>query len=355
MKTHTASPTAAVIGAGISGAACAAGLRHAGVEVTVFEKSGNVGGRMATRRASWVDEAGVDQTLQFDHGAQMFSARHPRFRSVMAGAQQVGCVAAFEPRFHGALAACAQGPQLVAVPTMPALCRHLLRDADVLLSHRVQRLERRGSQWQVVGEDGSSNGPFDHVLIALPPSQAALLLAGHQDEWADTLSTTPMHPVWTLMAMTDDCEWPWDVAIPDRGALAWVGRNDRKPQRHAPLGKATWVARATSEWSLAHIDDDPQRVCKLLSAELKKQLPRTPAPSLHHAAVHRWRYALPAVPAPAVDAWWDATLSLGVCGDFLGDFQGGSDVEGAWRSGDELADTVAAGMDIMFAAEVETV
>ena len=41
------------------------------------------------------------------------------------------------------------------------------------------------------------------------------------------------------------------------------------------------------------------------------------------------------------ECWWDADRGLGVCGDF---FNGGN-VEAAWRSGDELADTVAAWLE----------
>ncbi|MEO6661907.1 MAG: NAD(P)-binding protein [Rubrivivax sp.] len=343
---------AAVIGAGIAGAACAAGLRQAGVQVSVFDKARGVGGRMATRQVSWTAEGGESHMLQFDHGTQMFGARHPRFRALLAAAEAAGCVATFSPRIHQAVAVRAQSPQRVAVPTMPALCRHLLAELPLTLSHRVQRLDRKDAKWHLVADDGASTGPFDQVLIALPPSQAALLLAGHHDAWADVLAATPMHPCWTLMALTDDCEWPWDAAVPDRGVLSWIGRNDRKPQRQAPPGLATWVASASAEWSTAHIDDDPERVRTALAAELMRALPRFPvAPFLHHAAVHRWRYAMPALAprsaltVPEPDAWWDGERGLGVCGDFLGGFPGGSDVEGAWRSGDELADTVAAFID----------
>ena len=42
----------AVVGAGLAGVACARGLQAAGVEVTVFDKSRGVGGRLATRRTT---------------------------------------------------------------------------------------------------------------------------------------------------------------------------------------------------------------------------------------------------------------------------------------------------------------
>ena len=58
--------------------------------------------------------------------------------------------------------------------------------------------------------------------------------------------------------------------------------------------------------------------------------------------MHRWRYAVAAQAAgDGIDCWWDADLGLGVCGDFFGS----GDVESAWRSGDELADTVAAWLE----------
>ncbi len=58
--------------------------------------------------------------------------------------------------------------------------------------------------------------------------------------------------------------------------------------------------------------------------------------------MHRWRYAMPAAEAPDNRlCWWDLSLGLGVCGDYLG----GGDADGAWRSGDELGDRMAADLE----------
>jgi predicted NAD/FAD-dependent oxidoreductase len=63
----------AVVGAGIAGLALARSL-HDIADVTVFEKSRGVGGRMATRRAGAVG---------FDHGAQYFTVRDDAFRRML--------------------------------------------------------------------------------------------------------------------------------------------------------------------------------------------------------------------------------------------------------------------------------
>jgi len=71
------SPTSrriAVIGAGVAGMACARTLAQAGHEVTVFEKSRGFGGRMACRQTPFGG---------FDHGAQYFTVRDPRFARVL--------------------------------------------------------------------------------------------------------------------------------------------------------------------------------------------------------------------------------------------------------------------------------
>ncbi len=339
----------AVIGSGLAGAACAAGLSRGNAQVTLFEKSRNVGGRMATRRAGWVDAVGAEQSVTFDHGALCFEPFRPRFKAAAARAMAAGSVGQWRPRVHAALPVGA-GQCLVATPDMPALCRHLLVGIPVHLNRTVRRLQRAaGGGWSVVADGTPLAGPFDQIALAMPPAQAAVLLAGHQDTWADTLVARRMEPCWTLMAVTDDIDWPWDAAEPDRGPLARVLRNDRVPGRTAPDGMAVWTTHATAAWSAAHLEDDPQAVSTELQLALRAQLPGAQdcgSPiRFHHATVHRWRYAAPAVECDprfdSEDFWWDESLGLGVCGDFMA----GGGVEAAWHSGDELADRMAASFE----------
>ena len=336
----------AVIGAGLAGAACAASLQKAEQEVTLFDKSRGVGGRMATRRARWIRGEGaapaVEHSTDFDHGAQHFTALQPRFRAAMQRAVKAGALAPWRQRVYAAWPAAGDRHGFVPVPDMPALTRHVIAGVSLRLGHAVQRLQRAPGGWLLVLDDGDIAGVFDQIMLAMPPAQAAALLVGHHDRWATELATVRMEACWTLMAITDDQNWPWDAAVPERGPLAWVGRNERAPGR-APLpGLASWVAQATPVWTAAHLEDDAESVAQALRQALAALLPAGDGVQWHHSAVHRWRYALPAAAAPdRRECWWDAHRGLGVCGDFLA----GGGVEAAWRSGDELADTVAAALE----------
>ena len=397
MSYRNQRPSIAVIGAGISGAACAAGLAAAGWQVTLFDKAREVGGRMATRQAAarLTSAAGLEHDdsaprsdsayvkgvngvsgssgtsatsgANFDHGAQQFTAQSPRFRALLARAEKLGRVARWQQRVSANFPASTLRERFVPTPDMPALCRHLLEAVPVRLGHHVQRLYRGPFGWQLALANGGSVGAFDQVLLAMPPAQAALLLAGHQDDWADALAAVPMTACWTLMAVTDEVDWPWDAAEPDRGPLALIARDDRKPGRLVEPGRARWVAHASPEWSALHLDDDPNTVATALRAALLAQLPAPPGtpsavtagavttsgslatasgassvPVWHQSRVHRWRYATLAQPSVAgADCWWDRELGLGVCGEIFGD----GTIERAWSSGDELADVVAAGLE----------
>ncbi len=347
MKTSpSASPRIAIVGAGVAGAACASGLQRAGFEVTVFDKSRGVGGRMATRRAQWVDPDAALRSAEFDHGCPHFTASRPRFRTVIDRAVSLGYATRWRQHLHAAFPSLQVRDVVVPTPDMPAFCRFLLSGVPLRLGQAVTGLQRCPEGWLLHLAEGCTEGPFDRVVLAIPASQAAMLLAGHQSEWAGALSAVRMQPCWTLMAVTDDLDWPWDAAEVERSPLAQVARNDRKPGRApSPNGSARcahWVAHATPAWSLAHLEDAPGPVTEALCDALAKLLPGPQAPRWRHASVHRWRYAQLADAAPGgLDGWWSPALGLGVCGDSFGN----GSIEAGWRSGDELADAIAAAFD----------
>jgi len=357
-----------IVGAGMAGAACARTLADAGCEVQVFDKSRGAGGRMATRRASGMPEAGAAQVAFFDHGVPWWTAQTPEFAAFLAQAEAAGRVQRWAPRLVGnagnAGAAGSTGapvqpvqamPGWVGLPDMPALCRWMLRDIPLHTECQVSALEAAEGRWRVLRDGEPVAQGLDAVVVAIPPAQAAVLWETHRPhrpKWAARAQAHPMSPCWTLMALTDEPPGDparagaWDELLPPSPPLARVIRQDAKPGRLRRPGLAQWVAHADPGWSEQHLESSPQEVQAHLGRALEQALGT--ALTWRHAVVHRWRYAQVAQPVAGQQAGeqvggarceWDAQAGLGACGDYLGAGagEGGGGVEAAWWSGRALA------------------
>lgn len=330
----------AVVGAGIAGASCARALALAGCAVHVVDKARGAGGRLATKRLEWLDAQGRRRIASFDHGAPAFAVGDAGFRGFLDSAIGPEGLVPWTPTpAAGGRELVDAGPLCLPLPDMRSLCGGLLRGVATTWNCAVDRLQRGPRGWQVGSADATLPGPFDAVLLALPPAQAAPLLAPHRRDWAQRASLALMQPCWTLMgvARCPDRERQWDVARPEQGPLACVIRHDARPGRASSPDEAHWVAHARAGWSRQHLEQPAAWVQAALQAALRAVLGEPI--EWQHAVVHRWRYAMPqpSGSGPVRRCWWDGARGLGVCGDFLG----GSGVEGAWQSAQALVDAVS--------------
>jgi predicted NAD/FAD-dependent oxidoreductase len=160
---HTASSIGsqiAVIGAGISGIACARVLSEAGLSVHVFDKGRRPGGRVSSRT---VEKDAHD--FSFDYGAQYFTVRHPLFRSVTAKLADKGMVSRWPVAGEDAW---------VGTPRMAKLIEGLADGIDIAWGAEVTALSSSKSGWSVrIGDSDVRN--FDQVVLAMPAEQTALL------------------------------------------------------------------------------------------------------------------------------------------------------------------------------------
>ena len=336
----------AIVGAGVTGLACARALVDGGAQVTVFDKGRSAGGRLATRR----EDAHV-----FDLGAQYFTVRDERFARVVAasGACAVwpGRLAALD--VTGQLQSVEPLERWVGVPTMSALGRHLAAGLDVRCGHRVERIERVGGGFALRGTiapagetlppppaDAASAqdlGRFDRVVITVPAPQATPLLAELGPRLAAEAGAIAFEPCFAVGLVADALrELPFDGVFVGRGAaspssiLTWAARDSSKPGR--PAGER-WVLHAAGAWSWEHAHDGD--VTELMIAELAR-LFGLAALQPELTVMRRWALARATAPL-AAGALFDEGIALG------GDWASGGRVEGAFVSGLALAERVLRG------------
>ena len=326
---YASTPRVAVIGAGLSGLVCARTLVDHGFEVSVFEKSRGVSGRMSTRR--------IECDVSFDHGAQYFTARDERFRRYVESWIHDGLV----QRWAEGIVVLDQGTvreeknnahRFVAVPGMNALGKHLAADLDVHLQIQVAAPQRVNQRWMLSTIDGDDLGKFDFVVVAVPSHQATTLLQ-NAPALAKASESCHMAPCWALMmSFPQSLDLPYAGAFVHNSPLSWIARNSSKAGRSAE--PETWVAHASAEWSHAHIELRPDETLPLLLNEFWKATGAT-ACVPEYSSAHRWRYAIPTNPL-SVSCLFDSSLQIGACGDWCG----GPRVEGAFLSGMAIAGRV---------------
>lgn len=316
--------TAAVIGGGPAGLACAQTLAAAGVTVDVLEKSRGLGGRTATRRVG---------DLTFDHGAQYVTARGRGFRAMMQNLLRDGAAAVWRPRLQNG----ATPPEdwHVGAPSMNRLLRPLAAGVTVRLETQARAIRRANGQVWIDLDQGDPAGPYDVAAIAVPAPQAQALLAGFGAPF-DRIAHTHMAPCWTLMAAFDaPSGLGVDLLRPAAGPLQWAARDNSRPGRAGGIDR--WTLHAGYDWSGERLEWTPEAVIDALASTVSALLEASAAPTLLQA--HRWRYALADEPLGQT-CLLSEDGALGACGDWCL----APRVESAFDSGQGLGEALVAAM-----------
>lgn len=328
MVIDASSQRVAVVGAGVSGLACAKYLGEHGIDVSVFEKSRGTGGRATTHRCGH---------HAFDSGAQYFTVRDPRFVTqvdewVLAGiaATWRGDIVRLSTGQVASENAMPSQQRFVGVPGMSAISRHLARNCAVTTGVRVVGLERDGDGIELLADDGRREPGFDAVMIATPAPQTASMIGSFAPSLAAVAERVPFSACLALMvAFEQRLPLAYDGAFVDELPLSWIARDSTKSGRD---GIETWVLHAAPDWSDANFDAHEESVVRAL----RQAFARVTGVTMHEASysrLHRWRYALPTEPLRD-RCLFDEQTGVGACGDWCA----GPRVEGAYLSGIALAE-----------------
>ncbi|MBI1248881.1 FAD-dependent oxidoreductase [bacterium] len=315
----------AIIGAGISGLMCAR-LLSSQFEVTLFDKSRGVSGRMATRRVDEFD-------IAFDHGAQYFTIRSEAMQTWLDQWLESNVVA----RWNGNVVVLRPGMppeqeptvRYVANPAMNALGKHLAKGQSIETNTQISQAEKTSGGWMLSTTEDVQHGPFDLLISTVPPTQALDIL-GEVSPLREVLLAQEFDPCWaTLVYFAEPVPISYDAAFVHENPLRWICRNNSKPGRNSE--KECWVLHASGDWSNEYqeraSDEITPRLLKAFTEATGCQLPE-----IRYATSHHWRFSAPKTPLER-SFLWDETSQLGICGDWCS----GARVEGALFSGYSLA------------------
>lgn len=306
----------AVVGAGISGIACARVLSEAGIEVAVLERSRSVGGRMAR----WTRDGRA-----IDIGAAYFTARTPEFTAVAESWAARGLAHPWTDTFTmgdvDGRGGAAPGPvRWGAEQGLRSLVEDLADGLDVRLDHEVSS----------VGAGPNVDGArVRAVVLAMPDPQALDLLADDLPGVRDVLAQE-WAPVITVVARFAQRSWiGLDGMFVHNSPVSLIVDDGRRRGDNAPV----LVAHTTHQMARQHLDD-PDAVVPDVLAEMRRLVGPVADPVWVQAK--RWGSAEPLESRFA--SFFLGPEMVGLCGD------GWSDrprIEAAWTSGHSLGQELA--------------
>lgn len=320
----------AIIGAGLSGLSLARMLQER-AEVTLFEKSRGLSGRMATRRA---------EPYSFDHGAQYITARTPAFQHFIQPLIAAGVIERWSARyvkFDGEQIVERKNwiddePRYVFVPGMNRIGQHLSQGLNIQLNTRINSLACHDT-WQLTDEEGRHYAGFDWVISTVPSPQAIALLP-ETFQYHTDIKGIEMRPCLSLMlGFEQGLALDFDAAHVMNADVSWIAVNSHKPGR---ADRFALVVHSSEQYALMHIDDDRGAVMQHLIAETSRIIGRDIGGAADYKTVHGWRYANNATRTTQSTVFIDDKHQLAACGDWCL----GGRVEGAFTSALNLANAM---------------
>ena len=295
-----------IVGAGAGGVAAAFVVANAApdADVTIFEKSGGLCGRAATRR---------HEDLTYDYGANYLKSDDERVvELVMETLDSDGLVDVTEPIYtfdaddEVSPGRDADEHKWSYRQGLTQIAKRLLAGTDATVHRRtrietVRRLEGAEDRWEVDDADGETWGPFDVLLLNPPAPQTAELL--RDAEWdaplretlVDAIGDVEYRTVWTAVL-----HYPFAIDVPYYGlvntdkehAVGWISREECKPG-HVPDDETLLVVQANHEWSVARYDDDPDANVAALADHAAAILDDERLADPDWTDHQGWRYAQP--------------------------------------------------------------
>ncbi|MEM7009512.1 MAG: FAD-dependent oxidoreductase [Thermodesulfobacteriota bacterium] len=323
-----------IIGAGISGLTCAHILKESGFSVTVVDKARGVGGRMATRRTESAANPGKEAI--FDHGAQFFTVRDPRFTMYVEKWLSQGVVKEWCRGFDPNRSSQDGYPRYVGTNGMTSAPKLLASDQNVVLNSKVLSISTVKEKWSVSSEDGKEF--ISDIVILTPPLPQSLdIIDSGNFELEQTIRTEleliSYDPCIAVLAEIDG-----PSQIPDPGAVqingtvvSWICDNSKK-------GISEDVNTITIHSSGNFARDNWDRNSDDLAKDILNEVSDLIGSQIISTQVHKWKYCIPTNPLNNYFLVGSNVPNLIFCGEAFG----GAKVEGAFLSGLKTAEELIA-------------
>ncbi|KAM6093208.1 renalase isoform 11-T11 [Theristicus caerulescens] len=284
-----------VVGAGLTGGACAALLRGAALgRIAVWEKARGAGGRMSTSRSA------QDAACTADLGAQyvtLETARAGSRRSFYEELLSHGILKPLTAPIEGMVVK--EGScNYVAPQGISSVVKYYLKQsgADVFYEQHVTHVSLRDGKWEVFRKMGPPE-QFDIVILTMPVPQILQLqgdivniINESQKQQLESASYSSRYALGLFYEAGTRIDVPWAAQyITDNPCIRFISIDNKKRNIESPEIGPSVVVHTTVTFGSEHLDSDPAEVQRLILSHLERIVPSLPKPV--SIKCQKWRYS----------------------------------------------------------------
>ncbi|XP_026869228.2 renalase isoform X1 [Electrophorus electricus] len=288
-----------IVGAGLTGSICAY-LLHRGlfskVRVSVWDKSRDSGGRMATSQNPSNTSCTVDLGAQYLTATPYYAKVHKSFYEELL---LHGIIKPLEATIEGLISNEEGSVNYVTPSGVSSIVKHYLKEsgAHVLFGHHVTHVCCKGSGWEV-HQKGGSPEQFDVVVLTMPVPQIlqlqgdiSSLMEEAERQMLEDVSYSSRYALGLFYKAGVRISVPWAAKyVSDNPCIRYVAIDDKK--RNLEVSEEcgpSLVVHTTVPFGVQHIEETAEDVKSIILQELKNVMPDLPEPE--STSCQKWRYS----------------------------------------------------------------
>ena len=279
----------AIIGAGFSGCNLYNNLKEKYEDITIFEKSRGVGGRLSTK---YIDDKFID------HGTSSLIPITDDLKMFCLDLSSNGVVKAKYDEF-------------IPKNGINAICKFLIDEKDLIKNTKITKAQNIDNKWLLEDENHNIYKDFDLLFITIPAPQILQMKIELQNDFKEKLSLIKYDSIFSLILHSNEDIKLDKSVLYENPDIQNIINNSRKYQYK---DFSSYVIHSTKEFANCVNEKTKEEICEIFltnfdddTKELIEKFTIIP---------HLWKYAF-AKTSLDMPYFLNDEKNLGICGDFF--------------------------------------
>ncbi|XP_006880380.1 PREDICTED: renalase [Elephantulus edwardii] len=286
-----------IVGAGLTGSLCAALLRKEAfspLQLSVWDKAGDAGGRMTTACSPHDPQCTVDLGAQYITCTPYYAKAHQSFYDELLAQ---GILKPLTSPIEGMVIKDGDS-NFVAPRGVSSIIKHYLKEsgAEVCFRHCVTGITLRNDKWEVSREAGSPE-LFDFVVLTMPVPEILQLqgdmrnlISECQRQQLESVSYSSRYALGLFYEAGSKIDVPWaGQYITGNPCIRFISIDNKKRNIESPDIGPSLVIHTTVPFGVKYLEHSTEDVQELIFKQLQKILPDLPRPI--GVKCQKWRFS----------------------------------------------------------------